>query len=238
MIYIGQNNDRVALVTQYMQKHGLKKAVVFGDYLELSSDLNIMHVPFNCIIKYAYYYKYLAFAHHDTVVIWNDCLRRTFQGALEYNCIRHCAKQTTHRLIFETMPIISSREDFMILYTMLEPSPFVKVKFSEVGNFSNVDKSGFVMPKIIVHSFTVTKPQLEKYQKVKADAIAAVNCDPNIIPRRCLKYAESLRKGMDSKASLLPRDMNISVSDLPVDAYYYEQLNHMMEELNYVTSKI
>ena len=238
MIYIGQHNNRAAIVSRYMQEHGLKKAVLFGDLIELE-EVELMHVPYKECIKYSYYYKYLEFTYKQTLFVWNNCLKTQKQNSLEYNCIRHAAEQTQHHIIFETMPLIESSEDFMILYTLQEPNPFVKVGFSEVERLENVDFSGWECPVISAHRIEATEEQKAKYAQVKEAAISAVKRDPNIIPRRCLKYAESLVKGdYDSKAALLPRDMRVAVSDLPVDGYYFARLINIQQEISHVQSKI
>lgn len=184
MIYIGQYNDRAGIIRAYAEAHGLQKVVLFGDMLEGLAGLNINAVPYNKVIKYEYYYKYLAFTDKQTLFVWNDCMLTKKRNCLEYNCIRHCAEQTPHRLIFNTMPLIDSCEDFMILYTMLEPNPFVKVAFSNVDKFANVDMEGFKMPVITVAKHQATKEQWAQYQRLKDKTIAAVKRDPNIIPRR------------------------------------------------------
>lgn len=238
MIYIGQHNNREQIIARYMQENGLHKVVLFGDPLEVAG-AELMHVPYKECIKYSYYYKYLEFTDKQTLFVWNDCLKTQKRNCLEYNCIRHCAEQTSHHLIFNTMPLIEFREDFMILYTLQEPNPFVKVAFSDLERLENVDFSGWKCPHVIATPYEATEEQKAKYEQVKAAAIAAVKRDPNIIPRRCLKYAESLVKGdYDSKAVFLPRDMRVTVSDLPVDGYFFEKLINIQQEIVHVKSKI
>lgn len=240
MIYIGQNTDREGLIAQYMKEHELNKIVIFSSNpIDAPADVESMFVPYKECIKYIYYYKYLAFCDKNTLFVWNDCLSTKTQNCLEYNCIRHCAEQTSHRLIFNTMPLIDDCEDFMILYTLQEPNPFVKIKFDDVERFENVDFSGLKTPTISVSRHEATEEQEARYEKIKNDAIKSVKRDPNIIPRRCLKYAESLPKGdFDTKAVLLPRDMKVSHSGLPVDDYYFERLVNIQQAISHVKSKI
>ena len=238
MIYIGQNNDRAGIIRAYAEAHGLQKVVLFGDMMEGLQGLNINAVPYNKVIEYAYYYKYLAFTDKQTLFVWNDCLRKRDQRALEYNCIRHCAEQTKHRLIFNTLPIIETREDFMILYTLLEPNTFVRLAFSDVDSFKNVDIAGFHLPLITIDKRDATNEQWAKYQRLKDEAISAVKRDPNIIPRRLLKYAETIAKSKDSKVAMLPHDMTVTDTGLPVDAYYIARLQKIQKENAYVASKV
>lgn len=240
MIYIGQNTDREGLIAQYMKEHELNKVVIFSSKpINAPAEVESMFVPYKECIEYIYYYKYLAFCDKNTLFVWNDCLSTKTQNCLEYNCIRHCAEQTSHHLIFNALPLIDDKEDFMILYTLQEPNPFVKFKCEDVERFENLDFSGFVMPNIIVHKYESTEKQREKYEKIKEDAIRAVRRDPNIIPRRCLKYSESLVQGnYDSKKEFLPRDMNVTDSGLPVDCFFLRKLINIQQDIRYVQSKI
>ena len=238
MIFIGQGNDRKAIVSDYARSHGIGKICVFGDELELSG-FEVFHTSYGDSIMYSHYYKYLEFTQNDTLFVWNDCLKTTRQSELAYNCIRHCAEQTSHRLVFNEMPLISSREDFMILYTLLEPNPFVRAKFDDFEAFHNVDFGGFRMPAITPFEFVATDAQKERYQALKEATIKAVRRDANIIPRRLLKFAEGLARGdFDTKAELMSRDMRVSVSDLKVDRFFLERLMTIEKDIENVKDKV
>lgn len=197
-----------------------------------------MFINWKNIILYSFYYKYLAFTDNSTLFVWNDCMKTTKQNCLEYNCVRHCAEQTHHHIIFNTLPLRDSKEDFMILYTLSEPNPFIKLKTDDVQKFQNVDFRWFKIPEVKIVRYEANEKQREKYEYIKQKAIDSVKRDPNIIPRRCLKYAESLHPEYDSKAELKSIDMTVSDSGLKVDAWYIKRLMNIIQDIRYVKSKV
>ena len=56
MIFIGQGNDRKAIVSDYARSHGIRKICVFGDELELSG-FEVFHTSYGDSIMYSHYYK-------------------------------------------------------------------------------------------------------------------------------------------------------------------------------------
>lgn len=240
-IYIGEC-DKAAVIAAYLSANGLKKVAVVGDPLELPAGVTENRVSYQDSIMYKYFYKMLQFVGTDTLFVWNDAYVSRNRYMLNYNCIRRYAQQTPHRLIFQRLPIREKAEDFMTLWDMIQPNPFLKEAYADIDHFTDVDFSGFALPEITVEQVEVTPDQVAKYQAVKAAAIEAVKKDPAIIPRRCLKFAETLAcrvKGRvyDSKAEIKPV-MLVSLTPLPVDKYFLEKLKNTQKEIENVIQKI
>lgn len=79
---------------------------------------------------------------------------------------------------------------------------------------------------------------VEQYEKEKENVISQVNKDPDIIPRRLLKFSEKQKpKGYDRLDQIKPK-MNVAVSQLKVDRYYYNELLNFRKELENVIQRI
>lgn len=145
--------------------------------------------------------------------------------------------QTDHRLIFNYFPIIKEQEDFMILYDMLQNNPFLKEPYKYITEFENVEVGKVVFE---VNKTDVVLPDEceAEYEREKENLIGKVNKDPDIIPRGLLRFSEKKKpKNYDSLAKIKPV-MNVAVSQLKVDAYYYNELLNFRKELTDVLQKI
>ena len=72
----------------------------------------------------------------------------------------------------------------------------------------------------------------------KENIIKQVKKDPDIIPRRLLKFSESQKpKGYDRLDKIKPQ-MRVVVSQLKVDKYYYNELLKFRKELENVIQRI
>lgn len=177
-------------------------------------------------IMYKYYFKWLAEIHEDSLLILNNVLKSTVRTCLEYNCIRHYCAQAGNVLVFNDLPILNSKQDFLILYDFIQPDPFWKE--DEIGKLHDVDMN-FCF-ELLVDDIKTTDKDKATYEAIKTKAATEVKKDPNIIPRRLLKFAEGLKsKGYDKLTDFKPR-MRICVSDLKVDQYFYRELLRKMRE--------
>lgn len=150
-------------------------------------------------------------------------------------------QQTSKKLVFEQFPLISEKEDFMILWDMDQPNPFLKDKYEYVEKFKNTFFEN-VIPEINVVESELNEAQKQKYQEVKAEAIAAVKKNAEIIPNRLLKFSETQNEKnenqiFDSKKSLKIK-MNICVNQSGVDQYFYNELQRIVQEIKYVCQKV
>lgn len=176
-------------------------------------------------IQYKYYYKWLQELNPSSLLVVNNCLKSTVRGCLEYNCIRHYCKQAGNVLVFNDLPLINAKEDFYILYDFIQPNPWNKEEYSA---FAGVECDYNF--NLQVKRITTTDAQKAKYEELKRKTAAEVKKDPYIIPRRLLKYAESLKPAGFDSLSEFKENMRVCVSDLKVDEYFFNELQRKIKE--------
>ena len=234
-IYIGQQNKQ-KIVNEYISQNSIDKVYIIGDDLEIEFE-NKENIKFHDTIKYKYFYRLLQEINKNSLIVLNECLKKQNRYDLTYNCIRRYMLQTDHRLLFNYFPIIKTQEDFMILYDMIQNNPFLKEPYKYITTFRNVDVGEIV--------FEVNKTDIElpheceiEYEQEKENIIKSVKKDPDIIPRRLLKFSETKKpRGYDSLCKIKPV-MNVCVSQLKVDNYYYNELLQFRKELDSVIQRI
>ena len=126
----------------------------------------------------------------------------------------------------------------MILYDMIQKNPFWREDYENIDRFENVECNASL--EIIRHDITLGEKFVRQYEELKEKTILEVKKDPDIIPRRLLKFSEKCKTkfgSFDDMTKLKPV-MNVGVSQLKVDEYYYRELKRKEVELNAVREKI
>lgn len=234
-IYIGEC-DKTKIVNEYISGNKIDKVYIIGDDISIDFE-NKETIKFSDTIMYKYFYRLLQEINKDSLIVLNECLKKQNRYDLTYNCIRRYMLQTDHRIIFNYFPIIKAQEDFMILYDMLQNNPFLKESYKYITEFENVEIGNVVFD---VNKTDVVLPNEceAEYEREKENLIGKVNKDPDIIPRGLLRFSEKKKpKNYDSLAKIKPV-MNVAVSQLKVDAYYYNELLNFRKELTDVLQKI
>lgn len=191
---------------------------------------------------YRSFYPYMNGIGKTSLLVLNEILYTSNPSTLEYNCIRHFAQQAGHKLVFQRFPLIKEKQDFMILWSMDQTNPFLKDAYNAIEAFRGVQFAADYLPKLEVARTALTEPQMAKYEALKERTIKAVKRDPEIIPRRLLKYSEECNernegRRFDSKAALLPR-MEIAVNQSKVDQWFFNDLKRRIKEMEDVARKI
>lgn len=238
-IYIGEQNKK-QIVEDYLLENNIQKIYVIGEPLDFELPIENEFIKFSECVLYKYFYHLLQEINKNSLVILNECLRKINRYDLTYNCIRRYVIQTDHRLIFNYFPIINNQEDFMILYDMTQNNPFLKESYKYVTKFTNIiiGKVNFNVNK---REIVIDEEYVKEYEKEKESIIKQVKKDADIIPRRLLKYSESINKkyvGKFDSMKKIKKEMNVVVNQLKVDKYYYGQLMNFKEELNNVLERI
>lgn len=234
-IYIG-DFDKKGIVEDYACNHDISKVYIIGDYLDVHF-CEKEYIKFSDTIMYKYFYRLLQEINNSSLVILNECLKKQNRYDLTYNCIRRYCLQTPHILIFNYFPIIKQEQDFMILYDMIQNNPFLKEQYKYVTHFENV-VVGNVNFDVNKTDITLSAECEKEYEEEKEKIIQQVKKDPDIIPRRLLKFSEKQKpKGFDRLDKIKPK-MNIAVSQLKVDKHYYNVLMEFKKELNNVIQRI
>lgn len=234
-IYIGEHNKK-KIIERYISENKIEKVYIIGDDIEIDFEKK-EHIKFADTIMYKYYYRLVQEINTKSLIVLNECLRKTNRYDLTYNCIKKYLLQTQHGLVFNYYPIIKEEEDFMILYDMIQNNPFLRESYRYITKFQNVEVGNVLFE---VNKTSVELPQeiQEKYEEEKEKIIAQVKKDPNIIPRRLMKWLELRKpKGYDKLTKIKPQ-MNVVVSQLKVDSYYYNELIKFKEELQNVLQRI
>lgn len=241
MIYLGEVNKK-AVIEDILRNNNIKRIFIFGNKMELNPGLRVDYITYAQTIEYKFYYPWLNDIKHDSLVIWNDAMRTRNRYDLHYNCIRRYMHQAGHRLIFEYFPIKKEARDFMILWDMVQNNPFMKEPYDEFKFDRNLVFTGRIQFDVTITNVKLTNKEMTAYQRKKEALFGEIKKDPNIVPRRLLKFVEimaSKRAGkvFDTKKNFKPV-MNIVVTQAPVDQVYMEYLNSFREELNNVCKKI
>lgn len=212
-------------IRETLERLGLsgRKLYVAGDPVPLEG----YQIHFKEAIMYKHYFPWLQELGPDTVLVLNNCLKKSVFSCLEYNCIRHYCQQSGYVLVFSPLPLIQSIEDFKILRSFIAPNPFLK----EFDNDYSRVHANFKI------SYSVEEVKLdakvhEKYEALKASLIAecrekaerAVICNTDIIPRRLLRFAEKYKPAGYDRLDDFKSEMKLCVSDLKCDQYFYNEL--------------
>lgn len=240
-IYLG-TCDASYEISQNIASFGVERVFVVGDDIEIDTKVPVERITYAQSIEYRYYYSWLQRIGPASLLVWNNAMRTVKRYDLHYNCMRKYMQQAGHRLIFERLPIRKSREDFMILWDMMQNNPYLREPYDEVS-FTGIDIS---MRDVAVNVEEVrvelTGEELEQYAAEKERIIAGVKKDTNVVPRRLLKFCEALAAKhadgkFDSKRLIKPL-MRVTVTQTGVDTYYMGEIASYIQELNHVLEKI
>lgn len=244
VLYLGET-DKVKVVKQYLKKNkNIKDVFVIGDELDLSeTELPVQHVTYaNTIMYEIAWYPWLAAINKNSLVIWNEALRSSKWQALNYSCIRRYMQGTDHRLIFNYWPIKNREEDFMIMWGLIQLNPYTKDAYKETRLDNSLIHIGKMEFEYTVTPVTLTEEDMREYKKEKEALIASVKRDPDIVPRRLLKWTEARSKkrvkGKYDTKKIFRRHMNVTLSQAPVDKHYMDLMIKFKESLNNVCEKI
>lgn len=186
MICIGYNDcDKKREIEHYKAAHDISHAVVISadDFPLVISGAD--QVDYSDVIKYAVFYPLLQVIDKNTLVVLNEVLRTQNRYDLTYNCIRHYLSQTDHCLVFQQLPLIDNREDFMILFDFATHSQWKRRKFDIDLVLDNAKVCVNPLPIGFEAVAVPTTPQTQKkYTKEKKKRFAALGAkDPHTIPR-------------------------------------------------------
>ena len=234
-IYIGEH-PKSDIISKYAKENGITKIYVIGEDVALDFP-TVEHIKFADTILYKFYYRLLQEINTSSLIVLNECLLKTNRYDLTYNCIRKYLLQTPHALVFNYYPIIKKQEDIMILYDMIQNNPFLKEAYRYVSKFENV-VVGKIQSEIHMTRITLPPWVVAEYELEKQRIIEQVNKDPDIIPRRLLKFSEKNKPNGFDKLDKIKPFMNVAVSQLKVDNYYYGELLKFQQELQDVVQRI
>lgn len=301
MICLGLDNQKkTEILDDCCQNNDIKKIFILSPekFVFKYSDKISETVTYNDLIEYRFFYRLLQEIDKRTLVVVNECLRTKNRYELTFNCIRHFLNQAGHRLIFQYLPIIENREDFMILFDFDTRSQWKRRKFDPLlFKYAEIrtNQIKIKLDKIYIETSRETK---EKYLKEKKYLFENIGIrDPHTIPRNLymlsgkdklrlvekkvsqkqfdifslgnskIKYIgrnnrfkiENMEKYKQSEYSgtysifefchnhidlidffslSKQTELDVLISDLKVDKWYWDRYSQWIQELNYVYSKL
>lgn len=197
MFYIG-DWDKQKIITHYIENNEVRKVlVVHSQRLKQEYDIPVPHeyIEYHQTIMYKNYYRLLQWIDKFTLIITDNILMTQQRYQLEYNCINNFINQTPHRLVFNYLPFIEDKDDFMILLdfynkNLYKGEPFRWEYLKDVNLF--------IKPVHLNFNFIDT-PISEKdkatYEAKKEKMFEEIGLrDPDTIPRNLAILAGDFRK--------------------------------------------
>lgn len=231
MFYIG-DWDRQKIITHYIENNGVKKVlVIHSERLKREYDIPVPHeyIEYHQTIMYKNYYRLLQWVDKYTLIIADNILMTQQRYQLEYNCINNYINQTPHRLVFNYLPFIEDKNDFMILLDFYNKNLYKGEPFRwEYLKDVNLN----IKPVHLTFNFIdtpVTEKDKAAYEAKKEKMFAEIGLrDPDTIPRNLAIMAGDIRKGnADPERKYTCR--NARCKSLKVTTYKENELNTVFD---------
>lgn len=117
MFYLG-DWDKQKIITHFIENNDVRKVlVIHSERLKTEYEIPVPHeyIEYHQTIMYKNYYRLLQWVDKYTLIITDNILMTQQRYQLEYNCINNYINQTPLRLVFNYLPFIEDKDDFMIL---------------------------------------------------------------------------------------------------------------------------
>lgn len=190
VIYIGYPDaEKATVIDRYCAGHSIRKVFVLSpEAFPLAYSgrgWDVEHVGYTDIIRYVYFYRLLQEIDQDTLIVINECLRTQNRYDLTYNCIRNYLNQTRHQIIFQQLPQIDTRDDFMILFDFATQSRW-KRRAWDIGLI--LDNTQVQVWPLLIRFNRIDIPTTEatkaQYAKERERRFATLGAgDPHTLPR-------------------------------------------------------
>ena len=186
MICLGlAQGEKIEVVERYTKEHGISHVVWLSYWME---EYLGEQIAYDDIIEYHVFYRLLQEIKSDSLLVIDECLRTTNRNDLTYNCIRHYLSQTNHQIIFQHLPMIENKSDFMVLVDFDTKSkwrrrPFHPDILRGLNTQGKKRELSFQVQEFQAPSTLEARYQKEK-EKLFKMVSSTVNKDPHIIPRR------------------------------------------------------
>lgn len=190
MIRIGLTNEQKNDCIKKYIKHNpnIREIIIFSDerfFMDIPDvELNVRQIGYKETIMYRTFYPLLEEIDESYLLVMNECMRTDKRNSLNYNCIAKYTNQTSHRLVFEWLPIISEEKDFMIL---LDFATSQKYKGQSIKEIDLGEEDVMCVPRrYSLTPITVTLPEdgTKLYEEEKEKLFKNLgNRHPDIIPR-------------------------------------------------------
>lgn len=203
MIYLGLTRaERAEEIRRYMGEHGIRKVFVLSparfslpgwdrEMTEPETECDGrpgLFVDWPHVIFYRWYYRLLQVIDQDTLLVVNEGLRTQNRHDLSYNCVRQYLQQTRHVLVFSTLPMIDTMDDFMVLVDWVTRSRWKREPFAPAMLAEVVVRGRAIVPEFVPVFVPVTPKIHTAYAVTKERLLAEirddVDKDPHQLPRQ------------------------------------------------------
>lgn len=196
-IYIG-DWDKQKILSHYIEQSDINKVLVIcSERSKATYEISVPHeyIEYHQTILYRNYYRLLQWIDKYTLIVTDNILVTQNRYQLEYNCIANYINQTPHRVIFNYLPFIEVKDDFMILLDFYNKNFYKGKPFRwEYLEDANVH----IKPVHINFNFIdipVDGKSFSAYEKKKTDLFDNIGLkDPDTIPRNLAIIAGDIRK--------------------------------------------
>lgn len=199
MIRIGlSTREKQKEIDNYLKDNDIKKIFCFYFKrfpIKFKVDCEIEYIEYADIEMYKYFYRLLEEINETSLIIMDECMRTQNRSELIYNCAHHYLNQTPHRIIFEFLPIIESKNDFMILLDFENKSKYKGKSFDYIFLQNEDIKIKPFKVKLRTTNVEITSKDRERYDKKKEQLFANLGeKDPDTVPRALQLFAGDLKK--------------------------------------------
>lgn len=135
-------------------------------------------------IMYRTFYPLLQRINRDTVLVIDEFLRTQNRNELTYNCVRHYCNQAGKVIVFQYLPMIDSKQDFMILFDFVTRSRWKREPFTPALLAETEIHIQNPNIEIDIHPVEASAKLREKYSTQREKLFHSIgNKDPHTIPR-------------------------------------------------------
>lgn len=237
MIRIGLGiRQKEKLINNYIEDNNIKDVfVLYSDkyHQKLNLCKDYEEIEYNEWEMYRTFYPMISKVRPDSLIIVNEALRTTNYGDLKVNCATVWLNQTSHRIIFNTLPFIESKEDFRILQKLDQGTKQVS-KFDYVQLQSqDILIKPYKIKLDVVSLLKTTDRQKASYDKLKEslgkDIEDNVSMDPNNLPRRLQVKSGNYKKELIQEDKLyIARNQRFKLKNVETYRDYDEQKEHII----------
>lgn len=197
MIAIGLDDaDKAAIVAQYVASRAIRKTYVLSPARFAPSFANVrmldpqadgdgragVFIDWPDIQRYVFFYKLMQSVDKDTLVVVNECLRTQNRHDLTYNCIRNYLNLTPHVLVFQSLPIIDTWDDFGVLFDFATGSRRKRERVTAAHLREVEVRLAALAPAFAEVPVYVDAKTRAAYDRDKAKLLAEVRNDPSKDP--------------------------------------------------------
>ena len=227
MFYIG-DWDKQKILSHYIEHNGIKKClVIHSERLKQEYEIPVPHeyIEYHQTIMYKNYYRLLQWVDKYTLIVTDNIMVTQQRHQLEYNCINNFINQTPHRLVFNYLPFIEDKHDFMILLDFYNKNLYKGEPF----RWEYLKDVNLRIKPVHLNFNFIDTPMSEKnkaaYEAKKEKLFAEIGLrDPDTIPRNLAIFAGDLRKdNVDASAIYTAR--NARLKKLQFTQYKDNDLN-------------